>query len=225
MTGTGLLLGGILCGSSAGTAAHGGIQAQGSSENVVLVVAEITVVCSFHQLHWFLPPRRGRHCDNERFREKLYLFQFTPPAKGATRATPVMRRPPWCFNSRPAKGATPASQESKTTSQQFQFTPPRRGRHERWLPRASVTMFQFTPPRRGRHIRLDDSGYQLSFQFTPPRRGRRPPVWLTALVGISFNSRPREGGDGLQVSNIAGIFGVSIHAPREGGDTASGPQA
>ena len=40
-------------------------------------------------------------------------------------------------------------------------------------------------------------------------------MWLTALVGISFNSRPREGGD-FFIGHRKEQCSVSIHAPAKG---------
>ena len=55
-----------------------------------------------------------------------------------------------------------------------------------------------------------------TFQSTPPRGGRQPSIRHSHPPN-HFNPRPREGGDDAKVSDLI-ASGISIHAPREGGD-------
>ena len=56
------------------------------------------------------------------------------------------------------------------------------------------------------------------FQSTPPARGATAPVDLSiAKAGISIHA-PREGGDLQATLNLYKQHQISIHAPREGGD-------
>ena len=57
----------------------------------------------------------------------------------------------------------------------------------------------------------------LTFQSTPPARGATfSIISIAGARGISIHA-PREGGDGSS-GNAVVINGISIHAPREGGD-------
>ena len=59
------------------------------------------------------------------------------------------------------------------------------------------------------------------FQSTPPARGATTlPRMVATEVAISIHA-PREGGDS-GVDQIITRFNISIHAPREGGDCAGG---
>ena len=54
----------------------------------------------------------------------------------------------------------------------------------------------------------------FKFQSTPPRGGR-PEMPRVRMGGVSFNPRPRAGGDGIDDEG-RDVIGVSIHAPARG---------
>ena len=59
----------------------------------------------------------------------------------------------------------------------------------------------------------------LLFQSTPPARGATDVVQCRAPIpGISIHA-PREGGDRKDKCPFRVLVGISIHAPREGGDS------
>ena len=83
--------------------------------------------------------------------------------------------------------------------------------------------FQSTPPARGATFGLLRKTVPiLGFQSTPPARGATD---LRAAArrpaGISIHA-PREGGDCTAVV-VMDVVSISIHAPREGGDATSRP--
>ena len=81
--------------------------------------------------------------------------------------------------------------------------------------------FQSTPPRGGRQYL---GYYDLSnrkFQSTPPRGGRLVCVCVAVFVSISFNPRPRAGGDLCQQQTTCCLSVVSIHAPARGATSFS----
>ena len=96
----------------------------------------------------------------------------------------------------PARGATDIPDATAWTVQ-FQSTPPARGATVIQRMYAGLHQFQSTPPARGATHVEDISSRELEFQSTPPARG--------ATMG-----GPAGQGQG----------GISIHAPREGGDAA-----
>ena len=87
-------------------------------------------------------------------------------------------------------------------------------------PTANSGKFQSTPPARGATFVYGCSAYFSGhFNPRPPRGGR--PGWITGTasgLGISIHA-PREGGDGSYKVNLL-VYFISIHAPREGGDAS-----
>ena len=81
--------------------------------------------------------------------------------------------------------------------------------------------FNPRPPRGGR--RLDFPGnirLSLLFQSTPPARGATWAMQIGGACSMHFNPRPPRGGRRERKRAGAGACGISIHAPREGGDSA-----
>ena len=100
----------------------------------------------------------------------------------------------------------------------FNPRPPRGGRHGIAPSAAAGELFQSTPPARGATKFHAGTSSKRKFQSTPPARGatftKSRNCVLMSLISIHA---PREGGD-----TIAGYYNytldISIHAPREGGD-------
>ena len=105
----------------------------------------------------------------------------------------------------------------------FNPRPPRGGRRQAVLPTAPPYMhFNPRPPRGGRLSLPTCKILATEFQSTPPARGatdRRSPY--PGQCGISIHA-PREGGDSCRPSFFNILAQISIHAPREGGDGKSG---
>ena len=126
-------------------------------------------------------------------------FQSTPPARGATcRGAGAVRRTSH-FNPRPPRGGRRVSASIlKPLLFNFNPRPPRGGRRRRIFQFRRNPYFNPRPPRGGRPIRTVCSCRVIRFQSTPPARGATYSRDMT-LQGIV----------------------ISIHAPREGGDTSN----
>ena len=82
------------------------------------------------------------------------------------------------------------------------------------------TQFQSTPPARGATvIFLVNPQDYLQFQSTPPARGATPRRWRSCSRRSNFNPRPPRGGRRQQAGHGHDQHPISIHAPREGGDS------
>ena len=90
---------------------------------------------------------------------------------------------------------------------------------------SSDKRFQSTPPARGATVIYGRSAYQpWHFNPRPPRGGRHSDAErVDATLDISIHA-PREGGDTALLVAAAMCAAISIHAPREGGDR-QGPRA
>ena len=125
-------------------------------------------------------------------------FQSTPPARGATLSSPAYKH----YLSR------------------FQSTPPARGATRRLVFGCWMMMHDFNPrpPRGGRRWSGRPDNLHLYFNPRPPRGGR-----LSTPSGSSsrsnFNPRPPRGGRRCTLRNLLQVPSISIHAPREGGDS------
>ena len=119
-------------------------------------------------------------------------FQSTPP-RGGRRLIRFRLRPTPCFNPRPRAGGDIFPSALKSPLCGFQSTPPRGGR--RWL--------HLTPSQ------------LINVSIHAPARGATLYLLNIPTVQVSFNPRPRAGGD--HVGNEARTDGyVSIHAPARG---------
>ena len=127
-----------------------------------------------------------------------FLFQSTPPARGATSCRPHWSAPNRYFNPRPPRGGRLRIRRlCGLRGANFNPRPPRGGR--RFISagqRRNLCDFNPRPPRGGRLCSSVCSSLALSFQSTPPARG------ATATMSITIQDHS-----------------ISIHAPREGGDS------
>ena len=83
--------------------------------------------------------------------------------------------------------------------------------------------FNPRPLRGGRPFSLPDKNTRLRFQSTPPARGAtRLQCFLRLFAGISIHA-PREGGDIKLSTRSTPSSVISIHAPRKGGDLLTPP--
>ena len=93
----------------------------------------------------------------------------------------------------PAWGATWISLRNHQLLK-FQSTPPHGGRRPCTSCKPPWCLFQSTPPHGGRHREAETSDPWDVFQSTPPHGGR-PEICLSPYFCLSFNPRPRMGGD------------------------------
>ena len=162
------------------------------------------------------PPARGATCKYPAS-HRWYRFQSTPPARGATRRKfcPGPRR--WISIHAPREGGD-VGQDLVLQGHEISIHAPREGGDQRALSfPCEPRHFNPRPPRGGR---LDDFAHKcilMEFQSTPPARGATPstpPPRRREQISIHA---PREGGD-TDFTPATGTIGISIHAPREGGD-------
>ena len=147
------------------------------------------------------------------------------------------------FNPRPPRGGRRFCRPSSPSAGNFNPRPPRGGRRIRNCPWCIVPKFQSTPPARGAtaktwqtapphqtiSIHAPREGGDCwrrrgtfcgrSFQSTPPARGATVLVLCVGAGRGDFNPRPPRGGRHCVTSLLVLTFDISIHAPREGGDT------
>ena len=126
------------------------------------------------------------------------------------------------FNPRPPRGGRLQVRKTKPRRTTFQSTPPARGATRissnwRWLPSVSIHA-----PRAGgdRHDRGNHEQVHPCFNPRPPRGGRRRQAPKFRVAARQFQSTPPARG-ATSEEPYRRWFGVSIHAPRAGGDCAS----
>ena len=100
----------------------------------------------------------------------------------------------------------------------FNPRPPRGGRRVRLRQQPEgIGNFNPRPPRGGRLGLLPHLLHALGFQSTPPARGATVKMKVRRWsMSISIHA-PREGGDS-RMYTLSAASKISIHAPREGGD-------
>ena len=141
------------------------------------------------------PPRGGRPASAV-FNLKMGSFQSTPPARGATVSAP-----------------------SVAIFFVFQSTPPARGATALRAALASVGVISIHAPREGGDPeRRFQPCLQPKFQSTPPARGATRRQGRLYRRRVHFNPRPPRGGRLRDLLRGFEADGISIHAPREGGD-------
>ena len=189
------------------------------------------------------PPRGGRQRRPKNFRRST-SFQSTPPARGATPGIRPLRHSIADFNPRPPRGGRRYPGRPAGGAGNFNPRPPRGGR-----PGGLVTgmpprpTFQSTPPARGAttasalavfdvliisiHAPREggDGGgdvpiiHKGNFNPRPPRGGRRIPAADLSACRPFQSTPPARGVTLLEVNKMVKIRIISIHAPREGGDS------
>ena len=168
------------------------------------------------------------------------LFQSTPPARGATLRPPrrAGQRPD--FNPRPPRGGRQqvfcklafvgdisihapreggdgAFSQYRESHRYFNPRPPRGGRLKGITAGRHPLLFQSTPPARGATVLYDWLSFTSKFQSTPPARGATS-IPSPATMIFRFQSTPPARGATIAPYLQNSGHGISIHAPREGGD-------
>ena len=165
-------------------------------------------------------PREGGDLRFQADGPGLIIFQSTPPARGATASHLLCNSCCSYFNPRPPRGGRRSVCAPRYGCAYFNPRPPRGGRpHESQHRRNTHYHFNPRPPRGGRRaerVYKEPDGY---FNPRPPRGGRQPVgVERGEVVNISIHA-PREGGDTMSPHAFLCSQDISIHAPREGGDS------
>ena len=144
---------------------------------------------------------------------------FHASARGATPAGRCCKDGTGNFNPRPPRGWRPRrnGQSCKSVSE-FQSTPPARGATAGRI-RNGWRFFYFNPrpPRGGRPRRRLLQNCVFRFQSTPPARGATCALCFWASMAL-FQSTPPARGATTPLGVVYLYLGISIHAPREGGD-------
>ena len=153
---------------------------------------------------------------DERIAEKVIISIHAPPRGGATSdglTTCSLHR----FQSTPpARGATCWRGASAYLCPYFNPRPPRGGRRTQNASFGAFNLFQSTPPARGATISLSIKHSIGLFQSTPPARGAtRARIPLHPSFGISIHA-PREGGDGKTSSRRMSEKYFNPRPPRGG---------
>ena len=141
------------------------------------------------------PPCGGRHGVALKALDMLE-FQSTPPVRGATDPDYNVRTAAIFQSTPPVRGATSFSRRPSNPHQNFNPRPPCGGRPQGLCDGFYAMQFQSTPPVRGATIKSFSELMQLNlFQSTPPVRGATAKGMLPEpCVGISIHA-PRAGGD------------------------------
>ena len=170
------------------------------------------------------------------------------PRAGGDRLGMYTKTTPFLFQSTPpVRGATAEAQLNAAINAEFQSTPPVRGATCEDADYIQVRVFQSTPPVRGAtsvamkymttpfHFnprppcggRLHQVSYLflelIAFQSTPPVRGATCIPCADRPAQQDFNPRPPCGGRPRPFPPLRRCSHISIHAPRAGGDLASSP--
>ena len=128
-------------------------------------------------------------------------FQFTHPARGATRLRHGRNGGTGRFNSRTPHGVRPCL----------------------WCVARVVHWFQFTHPARGATLVRKKAPRNVGVSIHAPRTGCDKGNDHTECTPTSFNSRTPHGVRQALRNNYDTIYIVSIHAPRTGCDSPSKP--
>ena len=148
------------------------------------------------------------------------IFQSTPPARGATPAQPPPLWPGVISIHAPREGGDDDVVSEMRRVWEISIHAPREGGDFRSVIALPARRnFNPRPPRGGRRIPAAVSAATYRFQSTPPARGATYSRDMT-LQGIVISIHaPREGGDSSWLSTAEAPQQISIHAPREGGDS------
>ena len=167
------------------------------------------------------PPRGGRPCVTLQDMASAN-FNPRPPRGGRQEATAALVDLGKFQSTPPARGATRAQLQHRLADRQISIHAPREGgdccsfffsfRFSNFNPR---------PPRGGRRRTASCKALQTKdFNPRPPRGGRPGGLDGRQQVHGDFNPRPPRGGRHQRYDQIfATTKNISIHAPREGGDS------
>ena len=171
------------------------------------------------------PPARGATERSYRHKQPVG-FQSTPPARGATHVHLMSGRCVQISIHAPREGGDRPSCASLTTPPIFQSTPPARGAtpaNFKAFIQWAYANFNPRPPRGGRLVLTCPwTGATIPFQSTPPARGATADTVTANNKTILFQSTPPARGATCCKKPSVYSSGISIHAPREGGDSAYG---
>ena len=128
------------------------------------------------------------------------------------------------FNPRPPRGGRQKRMGHKTDNMlNFNPRPPRGGRPQAECQPNDGTGISIHAPREGGDKAVFDSSiWEYIFQSTPPARGATQGFLLDRGRGKFQSTPPARGATALQSVLYQSLI-ISIHAPREGGDSRTPP--
>ena len=140
-------------------------------------------------------PREGGDAARRRQKERVYIFQSTPPARGATVTMEIYCHSVDISIHAPREGGDPHRGQTLRLHHHFNPRPPRGGRLHPGGGRHILINFNPRPPRGGRPLRRGPAyRYPSSISIHAPREGGdNLPKLLSSLKG-DFNPRPPRGG-------------------------------
>ena len=148
--------------------------------------------------------------------ENIFISIHAPRAGGD-----LLKTRPWSwesdFNPRPPCGGRRTNSALCCSMFEFQSTPPVRGATRLGIANLSAQIFQSTPPVRGATLQGLNAVALSPFQSTPPVRGATG-ITKAGTAPNVFQSTPPVRGATKRHSVSSGGGGISIHAPRAGGD-------
>ena len=182
----------------------------------------------FYLLFQSTPPRGGRLAKPSLSNHRG-LVSIHAPARGATiSSTGSATSPREVSIHAPARGATPYSPTQVSPPRQFQSTPPRGGRHSRaayagpFIYLYILTKVSIHAPARGATSHQAEGRPPMAVSIHAPARGATATAATTSSICISFNPRPRAGGDFFNYFFF--VFCLSFNPrPRAGGDDIHTP--
>ncbi len=122
------------------------------------------------------------------------------------------------FNPRPPRGGATLYKCGNERYLLISIHAPREGGDiEDAAPDCGVLAFQSTPPARGATLARVTQPDVLVFQSTPPARGATPAIFRWSVPQIFQSTPPARGATTIRILDER-CYGISIHAPREGGD-------
>ena len=170
---------------------------------------------------WYFNPRppRGGRLLSAIHASSCFLFQSTPPARGATQMFPINTAVQYYFNPRPPRGGRPACSGYPANRRQISIHAPREGGDHalRGMSRGKSN-FNPRPPRGGRRRNFRCAARSLRYFNPRPPRGGRPAQAGRKYLYHRFQSTPPARGATAAGLQLVHAFRISIHAPREGGD-------
>ena len=147
------------------------------------------------------------------------VFQSTPPARGATCKAEDAKEGTTISIHAPREGGDDSVSRACYTGRDFNPRPPRGGRHLRTGVALGQNLISIHAPREGGDF-IDEVSLIWDNHFNPrPPRGGRPVKPRTQKKGQRFQSTPPARGATTACQEPVILAVISIHAPREGGDT------
>ena len=172
------------------------------------------------------PPRGGRRHDLRGLLHKGAISIHAPREGGDALPLSLHREVDHHFNPRPPRGGRQQNPRRQYRRDRISIHAPREG-GDRCLSRVSASVdkrISIHAPREGGDP--GDREYfpgRRHFNPRPPRGGRRD-SWSSFSITMSFQSTPPARGATTGTGGARREEGISIHAPREGGDAFVPPE-